>query len=104
MGFRMGTTRQIPSQYRRQLLLSVTDGDLRLTPILFQWNSFARVELVLRWCIANRLTGKNLFEWLQLNFQNSIMGPIQFILMKIDRDPEYKPIRVGRDYLPGVHS
>jgi len=96
--------RQIPTEYRRRLFLEVADGEQRLFPILHQWNSFARVDEVLRWCLANKLTGKNLYEWLRVTFKQSILNPLHFILAKVDRDPEYRPFVVGRDFLPGGHS
>ncbi len=93
--------RQIKSEARRQLFLQVMDGDARLGAILFAWNDFARCDEILKWLIVNRITGKNLHAWLQQTFANSILKPVEFIVAKIDREPNYKPFIVGRDFLPG---
>lgn len=93
--------KQIPNERRRQMMLKVMDGDMRIPPILFSWKDFARIDDVLEWCIRNRMTGKNLYTWLYGTFRNSILNPLHFIVAKIDKDPEYKPFIVGRDFLPG---
>lgn len=87
------------NEYRRELLFRVLDDEPKLLPTLHQLDHYVRCDDMLRWLIQNRLTGKNLLSWMNLYFPKSILNMPEFILFKIKKDLEQKPVVYGKDYL-----
>jgi hypothetical protein len=82
---------------RRRLIFRVADGYDPCLPILHFLDSMHRCDEILGWLIGNRLTGKNLCEFLQIQFGNSMLNMTKFIFMKLDKVTEKQAILLGRD-------
>lgn len=94
--FNSSTTPQI-SHPRREKTLRVLDGNQNLFPVMFNWHHLTRCDELLDWCLVNRITGNSLSDFIKLN--GGILKTAGFILMKIDREKQTRPIIVGKDYL-----
>lgn len=79
---------------RRELMLKVVNGcsDQRVLTALYWWDQHHRCDDVLRWLIKNRLTGYNLVTWLDEHYSRSILEPLKWILMRVDRGNEMRTI------------
>lgn len=80
-------------------MLRICDGDMRVPPYLYIFNSHKRVDEVLDWMLRNHFTGKNFILWAQGVHERSILEVIKEILMRIDKEKEIKPIIAGIDYI-----
>ena len=87
------------SPERRLKMLKVIDGHPGLPTVMFHWHKFRRCDEILDWLLLNRMTGNTLFAWLRGEFEMGTLSMARFILMKIDKEKEERPILVGRDYL-----
>lgn len=87
------------SHERRQKMLRIIDGHPNLPLVMYQWHKLRRCDEILDWLLRNRITGMNLFAWLRGEYQFHTLSMAKFILMKVDKEKEEKPILVGRDYL-----
>lgn len=85
------------SPVTRDLMLCVWDHDDRTLTNLHMIGNLFRRDEVLAWLVNNRLTGKRFMAMLEGDFHGSLLQTIAFILMKINKDLEEKPIIVGRD-------
>ena len=89
---------------RRDMMLRIIDdvstqNDFNLiTTFLYHMDRLSRCEHILKWLILNRLTGKNFSEWVKIN-RFSPLSLSKYVLMKIRKDSELKPIFAGKDYL-----
>tara|TARA_B100000749_G_C18269903_1_gene399908 strand:- start:393 stop:710 length:318 start_codon:yes stop_codon:yes gene_type:complete len=83
---------------QRELYLRIVDGDPRVMPIVHQIHNYRYSVDISRWLYENQITGKILLDFLKVSFENSIMGMVKFIIMKINRAKEIKPIYVNKDY------
>ncbi len=85
------------SPITRDLMLCVWDRDSRTLPHLHMIAGLFRRDEVLAWLVNNRKTGKEFMAMLEGDFHGSLLQTIAFILMKINKDLETKPIIVGKD-------
>lgn len=83
---------------RRELFFKVIDGDPRVVDIMFQFDRFKHCESMLRWLVANKITGKTFFEVYLNQFKASWLTMGKWIVMKINKDSELKPLIGGRDF------
>ncbi len=74
------------------------DGKQETLPYLFFIDSCVRADEILKWLIANRLTGKNFLSWTHYLFGNSQLEMVQFILSKLDKTDK-QPIFYGKDFI-----
>jgi hypothetical protein len=82
---------------RRKLIFAVADGYDPALHILAFLDSLERCDDVLRWLIANRMTGKALCEFLHVQFGNKMLAMTKFILKRIDKTREEQALFLGRD-------
>lgn len=78
-------------------MFRILEDEPKVLPDLYFLDSFIRCEEILRWLIANRLTGKDFLEWRNYLFGNSQLEMVQFILSKLDKS-EKQPIFYGKDF------
>ena len=90
--------KQIPDNLRRALLLAVMNGESRLGHHIFQWNKMARCNEICTWLVKAKLTGKELYEWLSVNFGMKAIAPAKWILKEIDDNLDVQPVIIGQDY------
>ena len=88
------------SEMQRELYLRIIDDIPQVTPIIYQIHKYKYSWFISRWLYENGIKGKTLLDFLKVKFENSIMGMVQFIIMKINKDQEEKPIYVYKDYTP----
>ena len=86
------------TESEREFYLRVIDQDPRVMPIAHEISKYKHSLDITVWLIKNNITGKILLDFLKNNFENSIMGMIKFIIMKINGDKEIKPIYAHKDY------
>lgn len=87
------------TNYTKDLMLEAIDGYPSLTPIMHQLSHYTSRNGVLVWLIRNKITGYNLLSWLKNNHNNSVMGMVQFIVMRHNKDLEVKPIIMNKDWI-----
>jgi len=90
--------RNFLSQLTKDLMQNVTDNSLELLPLMHQLSRYNDRNMILKWLIRNRITGVNLIEWLKIYHQNSIMNMVKFIVKSHNRDKEFKPIILNKDW------
>ena len=86
-------------QRLRYKILEICNGKQELLPIIYQMSSYFRFEGCLNWLYENKITGKTLLDWLKIEHDGSIMGMMQFILMKINKNKTIMPILANKDYI-----
>ena len=86
------------SPARRDLMFRVMDGERKILPYLHHFDGYTRCDYMLSWLIDNHLTGKNFLDWTQKYFPTGFMDCAVFILTRIDKDKESRPIIIGRDF------
>lgn len=88
------------SPITRDLMLRAIDGRPELPAFMFHVKQMRQCDKVLVWLLDNRLTGQELVRWLNSWPQRSYLGPINFILKRIEKDATGpRAIKVGRDWL-----
>lgn len=87
------------TEYRRQLMLTVCDNDMRIPPILHQLDCYVRCDDVLQWLINHNLTGNELFLLIRYKYSNSVQGLVKDVLRRLNKDLEKKPIIFGKDWV-----
>lgn len=89
----------LPPDRRRlaELGARIWDGDNRVRFILQFLADFDRSEEILRYLIKEGFTGKKLWDWVQGEFSGSVLQMAAYVLMKINKETEIKPIIAGRD-------
>jgi hypothetical protein len=83
---------------RRELFFKVIDGDPRLVDIMFQFDRFKHCERMLQWLVVNKITGPKFFDIYLNQFKASWLTMGKWIVMKINKDSELKPLIGGRDF------
>ena len=83
---------------RRNMMLSIIDDKPQLVTVMHQLTRYKDCDKFLKWLNANRLTGENLIDWMKINFNNSTIGMVKFIIMHYNKNNEQKPIIVGKDW------
>lgn len=87
------------TKQRRELMFKVMDGQESVLPILHFLNQFERCDDMLNWALRNRLTGRDLAQFLTVQFGNSLLTFAKFVLMKLSHDLQMQPVIVGRDFV-----
>lgn len=88
------------SAVRRGLMLTVHDGCGETLPYLFRMQDLQRCDEVLGWLCRNNITGKVFLSWMRLEQGDSILKASSYILMKLNRDKEARPLFAGKDWKP----
>ena len=88
----------IMSNSERDFFLRVIDDDPRVMPIAHQISKYKNSLDITDWLIKNKITGIILLDFLKTKFENSILEMVKFIIMKINKDKEPKPIYAHKDY------
>lgn len=85
---------------RKRLILELSIGDINhpVLPILHFLTRFKRCDEILNWLLKNRLTGNEIVLAVKYQFQNSQLTFVKWVLSRIDKNKELKPIIVGVDY------
>lgn len=86
------------TEKRRDLIFQLTEGNLKLLPLMHELTQYERCDEVLAWLVGRKITGEDLWEYYTKIWSNRILSMTQFILMRIDRNKEIKPILYGVDY------
>ncbi len=87
------------SNMQRELYLRIIDDNPSVTPIIYQIHKYKYSWFISRWLYENAITGKTLLDFLKVKFENSIMEMVRFVIMKINKDREVKPIYAHKDYI-----
>jgi hypothetical protein len=91
--------RMTPRQ--RDIIFKIADGNLETLPILYHFVNYKRGNEIFNWLLSNRFTGNQLIALVNQKFGNKLMDAAKFILMKVDKETEVKPIFLGKDFIPG---
>lgn len=75
------------------------DGNSLLAPIMHQLSHYRDCDKILKWLIRNKIVGFNLFDWLKIEHQNSLMSMVKFIVKSHNKDREEKPIILNKDWI-----
>lgn len=86
------------NENKRELFFKVIDGDPRVVDIMFQFDRFVHCERMLQWLVKNKITGKAFFDLYLGQFKASWLTMGKWIIMKVNKDSELKPIVGGRDF------
>lgn len=89
---------QVMNESKRDLIFKVIDGDPRVVDVMFHFDRFVHCERILQWLIKNKLTGARFFDVYLNEFKASWLTMGKWIIMKIQKDTEMKPIIGGRDF------
>lgn len=81
----------------RDLCLVVVDGHLPVTQLLYWLSSLHRFDEVLEWLIRNKITGKKLVGYFENEHEASLIKFSAYVLRRVNRDLESKPLIVGKD-------
>ena len=80
-------------QKRRELIFKVLDDRHNLLPVCYYFTQYIRCDSILAWLAENKITGKTLEHWIQIQWGgNRLMPMVKFILAKIDHEKEARPI------------
>lgn len=83
---------------RRELMHRAMNHELKLVPVMHQLARYKHCDKILLWLISANIIGKDLLEFLQLEFNNSVMAMVQFIVMRNEKNKEIKSMIIGRDW------
>jgi len=84
---------------RKELMHKVIGGYPPNVAVMHQLSHYRFCDGILRWLIASDITGFNLADWLKINHNNSILGMVQWIVKKHNKEKAFKPILYGRDWI-----
>lgn len=87
------------TELRRNMIFRTVDGKQELFMIMAHWHKMRRCDEVLDWCIQNKITGKNLYDFINKLTAGGVLSSYQYICMRIDREKAPRPIIAGKDYL-----
>ena len=82
----------------RELMHDCIDGESRLVGIMHIMTNFVYVEKILKWLVIHNIRGKNLIDWIDKQHSGSVMGMVQFIIMKVNREKKEAPVIYGKDW------
>lgn len=88
------------SSQRRELIFKVLDDFINpgMLRVVHELTNYRYCDNILLWLIANKITGKELNEFLNIQFKGSILSMVQYVVKIINKDNEIKPIIYGKDY------
>lgn len=82
----------------KTLMHTVINGNMTVVPVMHQLSRYRDCQKFLKWLIINNITGHNLLDWLKIDFDNSVMGMVKFIVKTHNKDKDLKPIILGKDW------
>ncbi len=82
----------------RDFYLRIIDEQPGLVPLAYEISKYKHSLDIQVWLIKNKMTGRNLQSWLKVEFDNSMMSMIKYIIKKANGDKEIKPIYAHKDY------
>jgi hypothetical protein len=82
----------------RDFYLRIIDEQPGLVPLAYEISKYKHSLDIQVWLIKNKMTGRNLQSWLKVEFNNSMMSLIKYIIKKANGDKEIKPIYAHKDY------
>jgi hypothetical protein len=80
------------SAIQRELYLRIVDDNPSVVPIVYNIHNYKFSFEISRWLYENQITGKILLDFLKTKFENSILALVKFVVMKINKDKEIKPL------------
>ena len=80
------------SAMQRELYLRIVDDNPLVMPIVYNIHNYKFSFEISRWLYENQITGKILLDFLKTKFENSILALVKFVVMKINKDKEIKPL------------
>ena len=83
----------------RDFYLRIIDDNPSVMPIVYEISKYKHSLDIQVWLIKNKITGKILLSWLKETFENSIINMVKFIIKKVNKDKEIKPIIAHKDYI-----
>lgn len=88
------------SPWRREKMLMLNNGDInhQVNHILRIIDGHRRCDEVLAWCLRSGLTGDNIVEMVRYQFGFSPLTFLKWVLSKIDKENELRPVLVGKDW------
>ncbi|MCK5608298.1 hypothetical protein KAR91_40830 [Candidatus Pacearchaeota archaeon] len=87
------------SDKRKELIHTVMNDNIKLVNVMHQLTHYVHCDKFLSWLIRNNITGMNLEQWLMINFKNSIMSMVQYIIKVSENNSEFKPIIFNKDWI-----
>lgn len=87
------------SPKKRELILTIADGNPECFPILYHFDKFKFSEEIFKYLVREKIVGKKFVEIYQNEFRLSWLSMGKWIIMKIKKEREYRPIFAGKDYL-----
>lgn len=88
------------TERRRHMMLIIAESNQAVLPILHMIDDYVRCDDILDWIIRNRLTGEEVVSMIKFQFKMSPLTFIKWVLSKIDKERELRPILMGRDMKP----
>ena len=86
------------SDQRKNLMLNVISGNNLIVPIMHQLTHYRDCDNFLKWLVMNKIQGKNLIDWLKVNFDSSVLLMVQFIIKHNNKNKEIEPIIKNKDW------
>ena len=90
---------RIMNEKRNELIRIVVNGNPGLIPFMYQLAHYVKCNMFLEWLIKNNIIGRNLIDWLKIYHQNSIMNMVKFIIKSHNKNKEYHPIILNKDWI-----
>lgn len=87
------------SSTRKDLMHLVINDNPVLVPIIHQLTHYRCCDSFLKWLVINKITGRNLVEWLKIQHENSVMSMVQFIIMKQNKERSKIPLILNKDWV-----
>jgi len=87
------------TEKRKNLIHMTMNGEYGLLPIMHQLTRYVDCDRFLNWLINNRLTGRDLLEWINTHHNKSVLGMVQFIIKHSEKNNEVKPIILNKDWI-----
>tara|TARA_R100000781_G_scaffold105913_1_gene69793 strand:+ start:3156 stop:3431 length:276 start_codon:yes stop_codon:yes gene_type:complete len=86
------------SNAERDFYLRIIDDQPGVMPVAYEISKYKHSLDIQVWLIKNKITGKILLSWLNEKFDHSIMSMIKYIIKRVNKDKEIKPIYAHKDY------
>jgi len=73
--------------HEKERMLTLINGDTRVFPYLQHIEVFKRKAEICTWLIESKITGKNLMDWIKVNFDGSCFEMCRYVLAKVEKVP-----------------
>lgn len=85
---------------KRNLILQVIDGDVRViqSKATYHLDRFVHSERMFEYLVKEKITGAKFHEMYLNVFKGSWLTMGKWIISKIQKEKELKPVFVGKDY------